>query len=105
MGNGFCQGRWLRWVEEGYIVVGFVWAWVGVRGFPVGWDVGIGWFIHDGDNWGGSAETDGMGGVHFVDRGGVGADAGGEGAWGSCHGGPVGLVWRRCVDKTVGCDD
>ena len=34
--NGICHGGWWRWVEEGYIVVGFGWARVGVRGFAVG---------------------------------------------------------------------
>ena len=104
VGNGFCHGGWWRWVEEGYIVVGFGWARVGVRGFAVGAHIaGAWWFIHDGGDWDGSAEADGKVGVHFVDRGGVGADTAGEGSWGGCHGGPVGCCGRRCVDKPVGC--
>ena len=90
------------------IVVGLSWTGVGGREFAVGGHVvGACWFIHDdGDNWDGSTEADGMGGVHFVDRGGVVAGAGGEDAWGGgCHGGPVGWFWRRCVDNTMGCGD
>ena len=107
VGNGVCHGGWGRWFKEGDIVVGLSWTGVGGREFAVGGHVvGACWFIHDGDNWDGSTEADGMGGVHFVDRGGVVAGAGGEGAWGGgCHGGPVGWFWRRCVDNTVGCGD
>ena len=34
VGNGFCHGGWWWWVNEGYVVVGFGRAGVGV-GLPV----------------------------------------------------------------------
>ena len=102
VGNGFCHCGWWRWVEKGYIVVGFSWS--GVKSGRVlqdGWIIGIDVFIHDDNCWCGADEADGLGGEHVVDRGGVRAEAGGEGAYGGCHGGPVGWCGRRCVGKTV----
>ena len=96
----------MRWVNEGHIVVGFVWAGVGDgRGFQGRWVVGIGVFIQNGNHGCGSDEADGWGREHIVNRGGVGAEAGGEGVEGGCHGGPVGWVRRGCVVRTVKCGD
>ena len=106
VGNGFCRGGWWRWVEEGYIVVGFMRTGVGSsRELQVGWFFGIDVFVHDCDHGGGADEADGSGGKHIVDCGGVWAEPGGEGTCGGFHDGPVGLVWWGCVENTVGSDD
>ena len=59
--------------------------------------------ILDGDDRGGAADADGVGGEHIMDRGGLGAKTAGEGTWGGSHDGPVVCCSRRCVDKAVGC--